>query len=137
MSALWLPALEKRIIATVASASFNERYTKQVEALPQQRPFVLTSSEDKIFAHMDEFADSDKASLVCPRAFCVESGRDDGAVWWKTCEQAFNEVKAIYEKLGIGERCVLVQHEGGHELERVEDIAEARCVKFLDRWLKG
>jgi dienelactone hydrolase len=137
MSALWLPALEKRIIATVASASFNERHTKQVVSLPEQRPFVLTSSEDKIFAHMDEFADSDKASLICPRAFCVESGREDGSVFWKMADVAFAEVKAIYEKLGIGERCEIVRHEGGHELERVEDIADARVVKFLDRYLQA
>ena len=136
MSALWLPALEKRIIATVASASFNERYTKQVVSLPEQGPFVLGSSEDKFFDHMSEFADSDKASLIPPRAFCVESGRDDGAVFWKTADAAFAEIKAIYEKLGLPEKCELVRHEGGHELERVEDIADARVVKFLDRWLK-
>jgi dienelactone hydrolase len=137
MSALWLPALEKRIVAAVASASFNERFTKQVVQLPEQTPFVLTSSEDKIFAHMEEFADSDKASLICPRAFCVESGRGDGSVFWKTADVAFAEIKAIYERLGIGEKCVMVRHEGGHELERVENIADARCVQFLDRWLKG
>ena len=136
MSALWLPALEKRIIASVASAYFNERYYKQVVPSEHYRPFLLTSSEDMIFPMLDEFSDSDLASLICPRAFGVEAGKQDGAVWWKHALIAFEEVKAIYERLGIGEKCRMFLHEGGHEPENLEDTGKIRCVQFLDRWLK-
>ena len=105
-SALWLPALEKRIQATVASCFFNERFTKQVILTPETTPFLHTAEGDKIYPHLNEFADSDIASLICPRAFFVESGRNDDAVDWKMATKAFSEVQAIYTKLGIPEKCV-------------------------------
>jgi dienelactone hydrolase len=136
MSALWLPVLEKRIVVSVASAFFNERYHKQVVPSEHYQPFLLTSSEDKIFPHLHEFADSDLASLICPRAFAVEAGKQDGSVWWKLAERAFGEAEAIYERLGLGEKCGFFFHEGGHEVELEEETDTIRAVRFLDRWLR-
>ena len=136
-SALWLGALDRRLQAVVSTAWFNERYQKQVIHSDLYRAFALTVEEDKMYAHLHEFADSDIASLICPRAFMVEEGKHDGAVYWELAEQALAEVKAIYERLGIGEKCDIHVHEGGHEIEPGEDTARLHSVRFLDRWLKG
>ena len=136
-SGLWLGALDRRLQAVVSTAWFNERYQKQVIPSEHYRPFALTVEEDKTYPHLHEFADSDIASLICPRAFMVEEGKHDGAVYWKLAEQAFAEVKAIYERLGVGEKCDIHVHEGGHEVEPEEETARMHSVQFLDRWLKG
>ena len=44
--------------------------------------------------------------------------------------RAFESVKAIYDKLGIGQRAVYSIFEGPHEIHGVE------AFKFFDRWLK-
>lgn len=136
-SGLWLGALDTRLQAVVSTAWFNERFQKQVIPSEIYRAFAFTAEEDKMYAHLHEFADSDIASLICPRAFMVEEGKHDGAVYWKLAEQAFAEVKAIYERLGIGEKCDIHVHEGGHEIEPGEDTAQLHSVQFLDRWLKS
>jgi dienelactone hydrolase len=136
LSALFLGPLEKRLQAVVSSMCFNERYHKQVVRSEHYGAFVNTSSEDHIYPHLREFADSDLASLVCPRAFFVEAGRQDGSVYWKLAVQAFAEAKAIYERLGIGPKCDMFVHEGGHETEPVEDVTAIHAVRFLDRWLR-
>jgi dienelactone hydrolase len=135
-SALWLPALEKRIQATVVSCFFNERFTKQVMKTPETDPFIHTAEGDKIYPHLNEFGDSDIASLICPRAFFVEAGRLDSAVDWKMSQKAFSEVQTIYSKLGIPEKCEWCFHEGIHEVENLSDISELKFVKFLDKYLK-
>ncbi|MFO7898406.1 MAG: hypothetical protein R6V58_05035 [Planctomycetota bacterium] len=136
MSALWLGALDRRLAACVASASFTERLRKQIGPDEHRPSFLLNSSEDKILPHLQEFADSDLASLICPRAFGVEAGKQDDSVWWPLAERAFAEVKAVYERLDLGERCEMFLHEGGHEVEPEEETDNIRCVGFLDRWLR-
>lgn len=137
LSAVFLGALEKRLQVSVASAYFNERYHKQVVRSEHYGRFVDTSSEDKIFPYLYEFSDSDVASLICPRCFFVEAGKQDDSVYWKLAQAAFKEVKAIYERLGVADKCDMRIHEGGHEIEPEEDITRVRAVAFLDRWLKA
>jgi dienelactone hydrolase len=137
LSALFLGPLEKRLAAVVSSMCFNERFHKQVVRGEHYTPFLHTAQEDHIYPTLAEFADSDLASLVCPRAFFVEAGRRDGSVYWKHAQMAFAEVQAIYDRLGIGERCGMFVHEGEHETEPVEDVAKIHAVQFLDRWLRG
>lgn len=135
-SALWLPALEKRIQVSVSSCFFNERFTKQVLLTPATTPFLHTAEGDKIYPHLNEFADSDIASLICPRAFFVEAGRRDSAVDWEMSKKAFAEIQAIYSKLGIPEKCGWGFHEGVHEVENLENVTDMQFVKFLDKELK-
>lgn len=135
-SALWLPALEKRIKATVSSCFFNERFTKQVMKTPETDPFLHTAEGDKIYPHLNEFADSDIASLICPRGFFVEAGRKDSAVDWKMSKKAFTEVQTFYNKLGIPEKCKWGFHDGIHEVENLPNVADLQFVKFLDKELK-
>lgn len=136
MSALFLGALEKRLKAVVASASFNDRFIKQVTGSPGYAPVAIGDSEDHIFPHLAEFDDSDLASLICPRCFFVESGRQDDAVDCAGSAAAFGRVKAIYERLGIPERCGRCEHPGGHAVEDLDDVGRIAFVQFLDQWLK-
>jgi len=136
MMALDLGALEPRLTVSVSSASFNERLTKQVFGSEGFRPFLVTCSESKIYPRLHEFDDSDVASLICPRCFFVEAGRHDDSVDWRQSEVAFDRVKAVYERLGIPERCERKLHEGGHEVEEADDVADIAFVRFMDRWLK-
>jgi hypothetical protein len=45
-------------------------------------------------------------------------------------QKAFNEVKSIYNKLGIGDRAEYSIFEGPHEIHGTEAFA------FFDKWLK-
>ncbi|MGQ9662364.1 MAG: acetylxylan esterase [Kiritimatiellia bacterium] len=136
MSTLWLAALDRRIAAAVCGVYFNERYTKLILRTDHNFPFLLSCEEEHMYRLLDEFADSDIASLICPRPFAVEAGRKDDACWHEQVVVAFREIKAIYERLGVGERCVLLMHDGGHEVEPVAAVEQMRSVQFLDRWLK-
>ncbi len=131
-TALWFPALEKRIRASVGASFFNHRYPKQVvSGGDDYRAYLDTDEEDKFYpAQLLEFSDSDIASLICPRAYMVEQGTGDMAVNWRMCENEFSRLKPIYEKLGIGDRTQIVVFEGGHEIRGVEGIA------FLNRFLR-
>ena len=116
MSALWLPALDERVKVAVAAAYYNERYRKQVVESDHYTAYQVTEEEDKIFAgQLCEFGDGDIASLICPRAFMVEAGKQDGAVWWECAVSAFEEAQAHWARLGLGDRLQLSLHEGGHE----------------------
>ena len=131
-SALWLPALDQRIRASVCAAFFNDRKIKQVGPSEHISIYLYTEEEDKIYTgQLLEFADSDIASLICPRAFFVEAGKQDKAVWWKDAAREFAKLKAIYERLGIGDRAGICIHEGGHECRMVESFA------FLAQHLKA
>lgn len=135
MSTLWLAALERRIAAAVCGVYFNERYTKQLVRAGENYPFVLSCEEEHMYPLLAEFADSDMASLICPRAFAVEAGQGDDACCQGQVVQAFGEARVFYKQLGLGEKCQLFMHEGVHEVEPVEDVGQIRAVRFLDRWL--
>jgi len=131
-TALMFPALEQRIKASVCSAYFNWRMKKQVFTDPQGRyvSYIDTHEEEKFFyRHLAEFSDSDVASLIAPRAFMVEAGKQDGAVWWEFSMREFEKVKAHYHKLGIPRRAEYCLHEGGHECRCIESFA------FLKEWV--
>ncbi len=79
-SALYLPALDTRIQASVSSAYFNSRTSKLIG--PHRALTYLDSTEeDKFFTHVIPlFSDSDIVSLIAPRAFAVEAGQMDSSV---------------------------------------------------------
>ncbi len=130
-SALWLPAVEKRIKVTIISAFFNLRWQKMVISGGENyTAYIDTDEEDKFFyGQLLEFSDSDIASLICPRCVFVEAGRDDKAVYQPMAAEEFGKLKRIYEKLGIGDRAQIELHDGGHE------INFAGAVEFLNRYL--
>jgi hypothetical protein len=136
MSTLWLAALDRRIAAAVCGVFFNDRFAKQLVSGDGNFPFVLSCEEEHMYPLLGEFADSDLASLICPRPFAVEAGRHDDACLRVQVESAFAEARSFYAKLGLAERCELFMHAGGHEIEPVADVARIRAVRFIDRWLK-
>jgi len=135
-SALHLPALDARIQASVSSASFNERFTKIVTGTEGYGPSTLYCAWFNLFDKLREFGDADVASLICPRAFFVEMGKGDDAVNYKMEVEEFGRAKAIYEQLGIPEKCDMVLHDGVHEVEPIENDGPTTAMRFLDRWLK-
>ncbi len=138
-AALWVGALEERLQAVVSSAWFNERFSKMLQPdIVNGGSFIETSSEFQFIPGLfHEFGDADIASLICPRAFFVEDGKHDGAVWWPNAIQEFKLVEEFYAQLGIPEKCGIRIHEFGHETEPEDEITDIQAVAFLDRWLKG
>ncbi len=135
-STLHLAALDRRIRAAAASASFNERFSKIVTGTEGFGPSTLYCAWFSYFNKLAEFGDSDIASLICPRAFFVEMGKLDDAVNYRTAREEFDRARGFWERLGIPEKCDTVLHEGGHEVEPVPDDQPTTAMRFLDRWLK-
>jgi hypothetical protein len=129
-SALWLPALDTRIAATVISGYFNERFGKQIVPSDRYVAYLETEEEDKfLFGRLGAFGDAELASLICPRPIFVEHGKQDRIGWWEYVRDEFLRARSFYERLGIAERAAIGIHEEGHVAEGSE------AVPFLDRWL--
>ena len=130
-SALYFPALDTRVAATVVSGYFNERFGKQLIPSERYTAYIGTEEEDKFLMGRLAFCgDPELASLICPRPLFVEHGRRDRIGWWEYVRDEFGRVRALYERLGIGERAGLGLHDGGH----IACGDEAQ--PFLDRWLR-
>lgn len=125
----WMP-LEPRIKVGVVAAWFNHRRNKMVIPDPRYSCFLETREEHAFFdGWLTEFTDSDAASLICPRALLIQTGKKDRIAHWPQVVEEFEASRVHYEKLGIAERIEMDLHEGGHE-PRVET-----GVRFLKRWL--
>jgi hypothetical protein len=125
-SALFLPALDERIQASVSSAYFNTRFLKLIG--PHRGTCYLDSpEEDKFFSEVIScFTDSDIVSLIAPRAFAVEAGLKDRAVDFEKSKAEFARAQAHYKRLGIAERIEFIPHNKGHI------CATARAMDFLE-----
>ena len=124
-SSLYLPAMDQRIGASVASAWFNWRFVKMIG--PHRALCYLdTLEEDKFYSDIIRlFSDSDVASLIAPRAFAVEAGLKDTSVDFEKVQIEFERARHHYEKLGIGERIEFIPHAEGHV------SATRRAFEFL------
>ena len=130
-SALWFPAADTRMKATVCAAFFNHRMPKYVKhGGDKYTAYIDTWEEDKFYwGQMLEFSDWQIMSLICPRAFMVEAGKQDGAAYWEMADEEFQRGKALYEQLGLGDRAEICIHDGGHINRCIESI------EFLRKWL--
>jgi dienelactone hydrolase len=122
--------LEPRLRAGVTTAWFNRRVAKMVVDDPRYSCF-LSADEEHVFipGWLREFADSDLASLICPRPLQIQTGKCDSIAWWPLVLQEYEEAAEHYRRLGLAERIELDLHEGGHEAD-----VEAG-ISFLRRWL--
>lgn len=122
-SALFFPAVDTRIKATVSSAFFQQRLGKMIDYDYPRTPYVKSFEEDKFFrGWLKYFDDADVVSLICPRAFAGETGRADGAVWFEASRSAYREAREHYRRLGIEDRIAYFEHEGRHVARAVESM---------------
>jgi len=130
-SALWFPAADTRVRASVCAAYFNHRMPKYVK--PGGRDYTAyidACEEDRFYwGQMLEFSDWQIVSLICPRAFMVEAGKQDKAAYWRMALDEFDRARRVYDDLGIGERIQICIHDGGHIFRCIESL------EFLKRWL--
>lgn len=128
-SALFLPALDVRVRASVCSAYFNHRFVKLIG--PHRALTYLDSGEeDKFFADVIScFSDSDVVSLIAPRAFAVEAGQGDTSVDFEKAADEFERAREHYRRLGVPDRIEFIAHAEGHV------SATRRAFEFLEHHL--
>ncbi len=127
LTALYLPAMDTRINASVCSAYFNNRCVKLIGPGHRGATFLDSPEEDKFFSDVIRcFSDADVASLIAPRAFAVEAGEKDSSVDFEWSAREFELARGHYERLGIARRIEFIAHERGH----VSDTA--RALDFLE-----
>jgi dienelactone hydrolase len=124
-SAMYLPGMDTRLRASVASAYFNARLPKLIG--PQRAlTFLDSSEEDKFFPDVVRcFGDADLVSLIAPRAFAVEAGLLDSAVDFERAREEFARAAVHWARLGIPERAEFIPHREGHV------SATGRALDFL------
>ncbi len=127
---LFTGPVEPRLKLGIVSAFFNHRPNKLAIEDPRYSCY-LPLDEEAIFVPgwLREFSDAELLALCCPRPVQVQCGKCDGVSWWPMVVEEFGRGQAYYEALGVGERCEMCLHHGGHEV--VYDAG----VEFLRRWL--
>jgi len=125
-SALFLPAIDERISASVCSAYFNQRLAKLIG--PHRATCYLDWQAEDIFLcdFTRYFGDSDLVSLIAPRAFAVEAGVKDTSVDFEKSTAEFDAARVHYQKLGIENRIEFIAHAEGHV------SATRRAFEFLE-----
>ena len=128
-TALFLPALDKRLRASVCAAYFNTRFAKL--AGPYSRTnYVDWFAEGQFLPdQVRHFSDADIVSLIAPRAFAAEAGALDGAVDQEAAREEGIRAAGHYRRLGVPERFEVIAHAEGHV------SATARAFAFLGEHL--
>ena len=126
LAAMFLPAIDLRIKASISSAYFNARLAKLIG--PHRATCYLDChEEDKFLPQLIPcFGDPDIVSLIAPRAFAVEAGVQDTSVDFEKARIAFQQAKIHYDRLGIPQRVEFIGHEEGHI------CATGRAFAFLN-----
>lgn len=124
-STVFLPALDTRIRAAVASAWFNWRFPKLVGGT-KATCYLDSLEEDKFFPDLvGLFSDSDVVSLICPRAFAVEAGLRDSSVDFEFAQREFEHARRHYDLLDSAQNIEFIAHQQGHV------SATKRAMEFL------
>lgn len=128
-TALFLPALDQRLRASVCAAYFNTRLAKLAGPCSRTN-YVDWFAEGQILpSQVRYFADADLVSLIAPRAFAVEAGALDTAVDQEAARQEAGRARLHYERLGVPGRFEFIPHAEGHV------AATRRALDFLDEHL--
>lgn len=112
-----VPAI-KRIDVAICTAWFNDLLQKYVLLGESPRHYDADDPNTHFYIRnlFREFKAADLASLICPRPFQVQAGVHDNIAWPPYVREEFAEARTHYERLGIGDRIELSDHEGGHEI---------------------
>jgi hypothetical protein len=125
MSALYLPALDPRINASVSAAYFNWRFVKLIGPT-RATSYLDWTDEGQFFGDVVRaFSDGDVVSLIAPRAFAVEAGLHDGAVDFEKAYAEFERAAVHYQRLGLPQKIEFIAHTSGHV------SATGRALDFL------
>jgi len=128
-SALFLPAMDTRIRASVCSAYFNHRFVKLIGP-HRALSFLDSAEEDKFFSEVIPcFSDCDVVSLIAPRAFAVEAGQEDSSVDFEKSQAEYARAHEHYQRLGVADRSEFIAHAAGHV------SATCRAFEFLEHHL--
>lgn len=129
-SALFLPALDERVRASVCSAFFNDR-TRKLIGPHRATSFLDSHEEDKFFPQViSHFSDADLVSLIAPRFFAVEAGTGDTSVDFEKSEAEFARARVHFDRLGLADHLAWIPHQGGHV------SATGQAFTFLERALR-
>ena len=112
-------AVETRIQVAVASCFFSNRY-------------VYDMSPAVWFNSGNTFLDAEIAGMVCPRSLYIEVGKQDELFDVCHAQPEAQKVAKFYDKLGIPERFIYKEHEGGHELDKSDN-----GIQFLSKHLQN
>lgn len=113
----WAP-LDERAAAVATLGFFNQRSNKMVVQDTRWSSFYDHDEHHAFLqGHLVGFGDADLASLVCPRPFLVQHGRNDQIGWWPDVAEEFAKAKTHWESLGVADRISLQIHEGGHDVD--------------------
>ena len=122
--------IEERIKVGICSAFFNHRIKKMIIDDPRYSCFLSTVEEHiYIYGWLKYFSDYDLISLICPRPFMIQAGKQDSISWFPFLLEEYRKAKEHYEKLEIGEKLILDLHSGGHEVRVSEGM------NFLKKFL--
>ena len=116
-SAMRIPAIEQRFKLSICSADFNE-WVRINADIHFPTAYMYRGSEYEMvewdLGHSFNYAEM--TYLIAPRPFMVERGRSDnvGIDSWVTYE--FLRAQRVYEKLGIGESCMIEYFDGPHSI---------------------
>jgi dienelactone hydrolase len=118
---LYAAALEPRITAAVVSGAFGSFRTSIMATIHCECnyiPHILESAEM-----------ADIAALIAPRPLLIEAGTEDPIFPVAVTRAASQEVGAVYDLLGAGDRFDQDIFEGGHR------FSGAKAFDWLRRWL--
>lgn len=121
MITLYAAALEPRITVAIPSGYFNSFRASIMPTIHCECNYVPGILR---YAEM-----SDIAGLIAPRPLLIESGTEDHIFPVQATEAAYEEVRRVYELLGVPERLDKDIFVGGHR------FSGRKAFDWLDRWL--
>jgi dienelactone hydrolase len=130
---LAIAALEPRIKIAVVSGWFNNRTKKNSENgnEPNTMHFITKIHRSEYYMKnlANQFGDAELGWLIAPRPFLVENGDEDTGVHIADARVEFQRVKAVYDRLGVGDRAVFAGFHGPHRIDGAESYP------FVEKWL--
>ncbi|OFX29162.1 MAG: hypothetical protein A2W90_13445 [Bacteroidetes bacterium GWF2_42_66] len=148
-NSFFLHAFDTRIKAAVSSCGFSPMgRTNKPYQFARGDWFVHFNPDcrDYIRAGMIPCDMHEVMALCAPRPLFNYSGKKDAiysmasaqkdngfAEWWKTVDEALNQVSRIYEISGAANHFVRIDGEGGHDFP--PDVKD-EAYRWLDKWLK-
>ncbi len=117
---LFTAAVDRRFKAVLSSCWFNDRYQ-------------YSWGDMTWFDAASKMLDAEVASLICPRSFCIQIGKQDPVFEYTGAISNYPKVADHYEKLGISDSFKFNLFEGSHEVDKNEDD----IVWFINRLMQN